>query len=209
MDTCPHQMYIEIREEIDKIKEKADILRLRTRNIIVSDITLSSNPKVIANPRMNYSFIKSAEELYRFIETTRYYISRILACNRVVSPEKSVSVFDDKYWRSFWYDPISGYTAMSAWNSEVLKYGTTDRFLLPKDIKATKLACKGRYAVYQLPPAEMLPYTSPTYIIKRLKDMDMKKFHNIFPEAVVLIEIPFWTDIWCQQKKQTLLEYKQ
>ena len=136
-----------------------------------------------------------------FIELSRTYIERILAFNKVM-PKNDVSLFDSMHWRTFWYDPVSGLTALSAWDPTDL---VNKNYLLPNSSETEKLVETQRYAVYQLPPAFMLP-TFPTgkYPMKRMPDMCMEQYNAKCPIRMPLAEISVWTSKWCDHRAKSI-----
>lgn len=138
-----------------------------------------------------------AADVYRFIVVVRDYISAILAFNGVMTTDEDIALFDGHNWRTFWYDPDTGVAAISAWNASFL---VNKNYFLPGRNESTRLSEHRIYSRFQFPPAAMLPtIVFGQYVMKRLPDMDMNEFHNLYPARVPLIEVPGWTEKWCER----------
>jgi hypothetical protein len=135
----------------------------------------------------------------RLVVHTRRLLERALRAGGVELTKKSASgrFFGDDVWRTFWYDPDTGESAVSAWDSERDFAFGFPRTVPERQISTVRAAC-GLYACYQLPQAIMLPlahtvasFGTPTEVIP----MDI--FHMRHPDALLLIDIPYVSDRWC------------
>ena len=73
---------------------------------------------------------------------------------------------------------------------------------MPSVDQALCIAEKGYYPTFQLPAVSMLPWVAVRgggrVRMKRLNTIRMDEFHERFPMALLMIDIPYWLGKWCQ-----------
>lgn len=130
------------------------------------------------------------------LDIARSHVERILRASGVAPVEPGAYFFEDKLWRSLWYDPETGLLASAPWDRASFAQGCP---LVPTENESRVMQEEGFMLAAQLPCMLNLPFESRRYRAQRACLISIDRFHRTHPHAMPLVEVPVHTDAWCRR----------